>query len=117
MSTDIPRAPRGLGSSGKSLWRAVLTDYALDQHETSILTQACRVADACDKLQGIVDAGYLGESIVAKPDQEHAIVRVVGGVCQGRRGESVPSVAPQAIRNPTERLSRGSSAPRTRLEH
>lgn len=63
MSSDIPRAPRGLGSSGEALWRAVLTDYELDEHETSILTQACRISDACDKLQGIVDdEGVMSES-------------------------------------------------------
>lgn len=63
MTTSVPKAPRGLGSSGKALWRAVLTDYELDEHETSILTQACRLADACDQLQALVDAeGVMSES-------------------------------------------------------
>lgn len=63
MSTDIPRAPRGLGASGKTLWKAVLSDYELDEHEQSILVQACRISDACDKLQGIVDdEGVMCES-------------------------------------------------------
>jgi hypothetical protein len=37
------------------LWRAVLTDYQLEEHELVLLRQAVRVADACDALQAIVD--------------------------------------------------------------
>lgn len=60
---DIPRPPKGLGSSGRALWRAVLGDFELDEHETSILRQACRLADLCDVLQATVDAeGVMSES-------------------------------------------------------
>lgn len=63
MTTSLPSPPRGLGKSGKALWRALLTDYDLDEHEKSILTQACRIADLCDQLQGLIDMeGPMSES-------------------------------------------------------
>ena len=61
--TTIPDPPEGLGPSGQALWRAVLTDYELDEHESATLRQACRLADACDRLQAVVDEeGVLSES-------------------------------------------------------
>jgi hypothetical protein len=54
-SNTIPRAPKGSGPDGRKLWRAVLSDYELSEHELSLLTRACRVADACANLQAIVD--------------------------------------------------------------
>lgn len=52
----MKRPPSGLKESGKRLWSSVLTDFELDEHELSLLRQACRVADTCDDLQVIVDA-------------------------------------------------------------
>lgn len=51
----IPPAPRGAGTEGRRLWRAVLTQYELEEHELSLLVRAVRVADSCAQLQGIVD--------------------------------------------------------------
>lgn len=62
MAHNTPRPPAGLRKSGRALWRAVLSDYELDQHELSILTQACRVSDLCDQLQGTLDAEGLMSS-------------------------------------------------------
>lgn len=50
-----PQPPRGLRKSGRALWRAVLADFELDTHEAAILTQACRLTDLCDQLQGTLD--------------------------------------------------------------
>ncbi len=50
-----PPAPRGTGPSGRRLWRSVLKDFALDEHELSLLRQAVRTADLCDDLQALVD--------------------------------------------------------------
>ena len=63
MSSKIPKAPAGLKTSGRALWRAVLTDYDLDEHELTLLREACRTADACDALQTVLDAeGVMSES-------------------------------------------------------
>jgi hypothetical protein len=45
-----PPAPKGLQSAGRRLWRAILADYELDQHEMLLLVQACRTADILDRL-------------------------------------------------------------------
>lgn len=47
---DIPRAPAGLGTAGRALWRALHTDFDLAEHERRLLTEACRTADLLDQL-------------------------------------------------------------------
>ncbi len=56
MTTKIPPAPSGTGPAGRHLWRAVLADYELAEHETVLLRQAVRVVDLCDALQRVLDA-------------------------------------------------------------
>jgi hypothetical protein len=53
---SIPRAPEGAGAAGKRLWRAVLADFELAEHELTLLRQAVRVADLCDQLQAVIKA-------------------------------------------------------------
>ncbi len=55
MGTKIPSAPPGTGAAGRRLWRSVVGEWELAEHEVSLLTRACRIADACADLQGIVD--------------------------------------------------------------
>ena len=63
MSANVPNPPAGLKRSGRALWRSVLTDYELDEHETTILKEACRTVDSLDALQTILDnEGALAES-------------------------------------------------------
>ena len=52
----IPRAPEGARTAGKRLWKAVLSDFELAEHEMALLRQAVRVADLCDQLQAVVEA-------------------------------------------------------------
>lgn len=55
MTSKIPASPTGCGPDGRRLWRAVLTDYELSEHESVLLARACRVADTCADLQRRVD--------------------------------------------------------------
>ena len=58
-----PRMPAGLTGSGRSLWRSTVAQFELEEHELALLREACRVADAIDKLQAAVDRdGVLDES-------------------------------------------------------
>ena len=52
---NLPKAPAGAGPAGRRLWRAVLTDFELAEHEMSLLRQAARAADLCEELQRVVD--------------------------------------------------------------
>lgn len=54
----IPRAPRGLGTRGKALWRDVHREFDMtrDPHRLVLLEDACRTADLIDRLQEAVDS-------------------------------------------------------------
>lgn len=63
MAQETPRTPPGLAKTGRALWRAVLTDYELDEHELTILRECCRTADSLDALQALLEAeGYMSET-------------------------------------------------------
>src|ERR1700752_989592 len=62
-SPAAPAAPKGLRTSGRKLWNATVADFELSAHETGLLLQACRTADALDSLQAVLDAeGVMQES-------------------------------------------------------
>jgi hypothetical protein len=48
----VPPAPSGLSTAGRALWRSVVADFDLDQHERLLLREACRTADRLDRLAG-----------------------------------------------------------------
>jgi hypothetical protein len=50
----IPAVPKGTGPSGRRLWRAVLSEYELDEHELALLREAVRTVDTLDRLAEIV---------------------------------------------------------------
>ncbi|CAI7979443.1 conserved hypothetical protein [Frankia sp. Hr75.2] len=62
----IPAAPKGAGPAGRRLWRSIVSEFDLAEHELSLLRRAVHVADTCAALQAIVDA-------------EGLIVRAVSG--------------------------------------
>jgi hypothetical protein len=53
--SDIPKAPTGAGAAGRRLWRAVLSEFDLAEHELALLRQAVHVADLCEQLRATVD--------------------------------------------------------------
>jgi hypothetical protein len=53
--TITPKPPTGAKTSGARLWRSVLGQYDLDEHELVLLRQAVLVVDACDGLQRVID--------------------------------------------------------------
>lgn len=55
MKIKIPPTPPGTGTAGRRLWRSVVEEFELSEHEATLLARACRIADTCAQLQGIVD--------------------------------------------------------------
>jgi len=53
----VPGPPKGTGPAGRRLWHAIVNRFHLDEHELALLGQAVRVADRCDDLQAVVEAG------------------------------------------------------------
>ena len=76
MAQEPPQAPSGLRQSGAELWRAVMVDYVLDEHETTILREACRTADSLDALLALVDAEGLMSSTSQGPRIHPALVEL-----------------------------------------
>lgn len=52
----VPRAPTGLGTDGRGLWRDVLGAYELDPQEVRILREAGRLLDEIRKVEAVLDA-------------------------------------------------------------
>jgi len=82
----IPRAPKGTQQAGQALWRAVVGAYQLDEHEMSLLVQACRVADTCDRLQAVIDrdgplvsgsGGRIRPALVELRQQQIVLTRIL----------------------------------------
>jgi hypothetical protein len=51
----VPPAPAGSKSSGKRLWRSILAEYELEEHETALLREMVRTVDQLDQLQAVVE--------------------------------------------------------------
>jgi hypothetical protein len=77
VAVSIPRAPAGAGDAGRRLWRAVLDEYELAEHELALLRQAVRVADTCEALQAVVSAeGELSTSRLGEVRAHPALVEL-----------------------------------------
>jgi hypothetical protein len=50
-----PPAPKGTKASGKRLWRSILTEYELEEHELALLREMVRTVDQLDALQTITE--------------------------------------------------------------
>ncbi len=54
--TQTQKPPAGTGKAGAALWRDVLADYDLEQHELLLLREAVRTVDVLDSLTALVAA-------------------------------------------------------------
>ncbi|MFW6776262.1 hypothetical protein ACOACO_18420 [Nocardioides sp. CPCC 205120] len=73
---SAPRPPRGLRASGRELWKAVVTDFELTEHESTVLREACRTADSIDDLQTLLDNEGLMSSTSQGPRVHPALVEL-----------------------------------------
>lgn len=112
MNDRLPSPPPRTGVAGRRLWRAVLADFELAEHEMTLLRQACRVADICDALQAVVDTEgpvsttRLGEqrahpAVVELRQQRIVLARMVVAlrVPLGDQEDQSPARSPGAIRS------------------
>jgi hypothetical protein len=51
----VPAAPAGTKASGKRLWRSILAEYDLEQHELALLKEMTRTVDQLDALHAIAE--------------------------------------------------------------
>lgn len=65
--------PRGIGKSGRKLWREMTADYELSPAEYRLLEDACREADLIDLIQAEIDGddfdlttfGSMGQTVAS----------------------------------------------------
>ena len=76
-----PRAPSGLGTSGRALWRRLVGSYEFVEHELALLEVACRQADDVAALEELIAADGL---IVAGSSGQPRLNAAVTEVRQGR---------------------------------
>ena len=53
---SIPRPPKGAGTAGRRLWRAICGEYELEEHERALVTALVRQVDRLDALEDLVAA-------------------------------------------------------------
>ena len=53
---SIPRPPKGAGPSGRRVWRAVLGEFELEEHERALVTALVRQVDRLDELEALITA-------------------------------------------------------------
>lgn len=76
MAQQAPKPPTGLRRSGRALWRSVMRDYELDEHETTILREACRTLDSLDALQALLEDQGLMAATSQGPRVHPALVEL-----------------------------------------
>lgn len=69
MNAQSPKPPAGAGKAGAALWRSVLDEYTLEQHELLLLREAVRVVDVLDRLASRLAADGV---VVASPQGDRA---------------------------------------------
>lgn len=103
----IPRPPAGAGAPGRRLWRAVLSDFQLEEHELALLVEAVRtvtlleVLDARVRADGALIEGPQGlrahPAAVEARQQRIVLARLLAAlrVPLGEEGDVQASARPQ----------------------
>jgi hypothetical protein len=94
------RAPAGLASRGRRLWREMHEVAEFNPAETVLLEEACRIADRLDRL----DAALSGREFlrVEQDDDGDYVVRVDGALAAASRDANVLKQLVAALRLPDE---------------
>lgn len=58
------RSPKGLGSSGKRFWRAVTSNFDIEDHHRELLSEACRCLDRLDQVREVLESD--GPTVVTR---------------------------------------------------
>jgi len=79
MNQKIPKAPSHLEKAGKSFWRRIMAEFAVqDPHHLELLTQACRCLDRIEQARSeVATAGayYQDRFFQPKPHPGLAVER------------------------------------------
>ena len=82
----MPAAPVGAKAAGKRLWRSILADYELEEHEAALLREMVRTVDRLDELHALVErdgvmvAGRLHPAMVEARQLRIALARLAAAL-------------------------------------
>lgn len=90
---SIPRPPKGAGPSGRRVWRAVLGECELEEHERALVTALVRQVDRLDQLEQLIaEEGLMVTG--------HGTVKVHPAVTEGRQSAIAVARISAALRLP-----------------
>src|SRR5689334_16392697 len=104
----IPKAPAGLGTRGRRLWRDSLSQGALTPAQMVILEEACRISDRLDLLDSIIrdemagvnaeerNAGDLQRWLAESRQQSATLKSLLAEIRSNSAGSKAPSKGPAA---------------------
>jgi hypothetical protein len=90
----IPRPPKGAGPSGRRVWRAVLGEFELEEHERALVTALVRQVDRLDELEELIAAEGLMVS-------GHGTVKMHPAVVEARQSAIAVARISAALRLPS----------------
>lgn len=103
------RVPSGLGTGGRSLWRAVVDEHELDRVQMVQLEEACRAKDRLDKLddllRGDVDT-WARLTVDISSDGEVYELRMTQALTQANATANMMKQLLAALRLPDEKTGR-----------
>jgi len=71
-------APKELGAAGKRLWNAIDREFELEEHELSLLKEACRTLDLLERLtEAIAEEGPFVDGRITDAVKEVRQQRIV----------------------------------------
>jgi hypothetical protein len=99
----IPRPPQGAGPSGRRIWRAVLGEFELDEHERALVTALVRQVDRLDALEALIAEEGLMVS-------GHGTVKMHPAVIEARQSAIAVARISAALRLPAGEQDEGQGA-------
>jgi hypothetical protein len=99
----IPRPPQGAGPSGRRVWRAVVGEFELEEHERALVTALVRQVDRLDELEKLIAAEGLTVT-------GHGTVKMHPAVIEARQSAIAVARISAALRLPAGEQEEGQGA-------
>jgi len=100
----IPRPPQGAGPSGRRVWRAVVGEFELEEHERALVTALVRQVDRLDALEALIAEEGLTVS-------GHGTVKMHPAVIEARQSAIAVARISAALRLPAGEQEEGAASP------
>jgi hypothetical protein len=113
------RVPSGLGTGGRSLWKAITDAHELDAAQKVQLEEACRAKDRCDRLDEILRGDLDAWMCIEEPENRPAYLKIDAALTKANETANLMKQLLAALRLPDEqsgkrpqqRTPRGSYTP------